>query len=65
MTAKDQLKLLNAGFTIIRKNETDLCIKYKSRDAPDWRILAKGFASRAALNRRMNEFLIDEKTVED
>lgn len=66
MNGTDQQKLVRAGFTIIRKEDhIRLIIKFKGPGARDWRTLEKGFASKAALERRMNELLKDEKTVQD
>jgi hypothetical protein len=67
MNATDQQKLVNAGFTIIRKEDFNyiLRIKVKNNDSREWRTLEKGFATNAALGRRMKELLQDEKTVED
>lgn len=71
MNSTDQQKLINAGYTIIRREDqytSDphlLRIKYKGNGFHEWRTLEKGFASKAALERRMKELLNDEKTVED
>ena len=65
MTAKDQLKLLNAGFTIIRKEETAMKIKYKSREHPEWRTLSCGYTSKAALQKEMDRLLKSSDIVED
>lgn len=64
MTQADQLKVLNAGFTIIRADLFRMAIKIK-KSGFDWRILEKGFASKAALERRMKELLKDPQTIED
>lgn len=69
MNAKDQQKLVNAGFTIIRKEgefaATGLRIKVKGKGSHEWKTLEKDFPTRAALDRRMTELLKDPKTVED
>jgi len=81
MDATNQEKILNAGFTIIRKEEgrqrrnegpafiaNNLMggkIKYKNNEQREWKTLEKDFVSNAALDRRMKELLKDEKTVED
>lgn len=64
MTQSDQLKVLNAGFTIIRADLFRMAIKTK-KSGFDWRILEKGFPSKAALERRMKELLKDPQTIED
>ena len=69
MNATDQQKLVNAGFTIIRKEDFNLNaglrIKTKGNGSHEWKTLEKGFETKAALERRMKELLRDEKTVED
>lgn len=64
MTQSDQLKVLKAGFTIIRADLFRMAIKIK-KSSFDWRILEKGFASKAALERRIKELLKDPQTIED
>ncbi|MCO5254185.1 MAG: hypothetical protein M9892_07480 [Bacteroidetes bacterium] len=64
MNAKDHLKLMKSGFSIIRADMFRLQIKIKS-GMQDYRILEKGFASKAAVERRMKELLKDDMTVED
>ena len=69
MDATNQMKLIAAGFTIIRREHFNmngqLRIKYKGKGSHEWKTLEKGFASKAALERRMNELLKDPMTVED
>ena len=69
MNGRDQQKLINAGFTIIRKEDFNLNgslrIKTKGNGSHEWRTLEKGFATKAALERRMKKLLEDEKTIED
>ncbi|WP_312078404.1 hypothetical protein [Chryseobacterium sp.] len=64
MTAKDQIKLINKGFKIIIADNFRLEIKQKS-DSHSWKVLEKGFSSKAAVERRMTELLQDQLTVED
>lgn len=64
MNAKDHLKLMKSGFSIVRADMFRLQIKIKS-GMQDYRILEKGFASKAAVERRMKELLKDDMTVED
>ena len=64
MTAKDQIKLIKKGFTIIRADMFRLEIKYKS-DSHSWKILEKGFTSKAAVERRMKELLENQSFIED
>lgn len=65
MTAKDQLKLIVAGFTIIRSDEHNLLIKFKDKHHSNWNILSQGFKSKAELKRKIDELLKDVKTIED
>jgi hypothetical protein len=64
MTAKDQQKLMRKGFTIIRADLFRLTIKTK-QSQQDWKILEKGFTSKAAVERRMKELLKDDFIIED
>ncbi|MGI8601064.1 MAG: hypothetical protein ACR2KB_17560 [Chitinophagaceae bacterium] len=40
-------------------------IKTKGNGGHEWKTLEKGFTTKAALEKRMNELLQDEKIVED
>jgi predicted Rdx family selenoprotein len=70
MNATDQQKLVKAGFTIIR---TELApgsgdnhrIKTKGSGSHEWKTLEKGFPTKAALERRVNELLKDPIIVQD
>lgn len=67
MTAKDQYKLLLAGFTILRQGISPQqmlkTIKAKTPERNEWHILESGFKSEAAVQRRIEELLNDPKTV--
>lgn len=65
MTAKDQSKLIRAGFTIIRKDEVNLTLKAKVVGQSEWHTLYKGFKSKAAMQREVDHLLTFEKFVED
>jgi hypothetical protein len=65
MTAKDQLKVLRAGFTIIREDIQNLKIKHKIKDLTNWTTYESGFKSKAELRRRMDELLKLTKIIED
>lgn len=79
MTQKDRMKLLEAGFTVIRKSETvtypdgygnepvykDICIKGVTPTQHNWVTLEKGFASRTARDKHMAELLRDRKIIEE
>ena len=65
MTQKDQLKLLNAGFLIIREDPTALSIKIKSDQAPNWHRHSGPFKSKAELRRAMDKLLTNSHVVED
>lgn len=64
MTQSDQIKVINAGFTIIRADMFRMSIKSKGGDF-EWRTFEKGFASKAAIQRRMKELLSNPKIIED
>ena len=57
MTEKEQLKLLNAGFIIIRKEKHAMKIKYKSSEHPEWRTNSGGYTSKAALQKGIDHLL--------
>lgn len=70
MTAYDQQKVLAAGFKIIRKemsvsNGDNHRIKYKGDGGHEWKTLERGFTTKAALERRVKELLMDPMIVED
>lgn len=65
MNATDQLKVLKAGFTIIRAEMNTLKIKFKDRNNHDWKTLESGFSSKAALIRKKKEFLRMNLFIED
>lgn len=68
MTMKTNIKLLKAGFTIIRRQEyPTICIKkceYKNGSLV-WTMLEKNFESIAARERRMKELLKDSKFIDE
>lgn len=67
MNKKDSVKLLEAGFTIVRTQDVPPTIKILTLKTgagdTSWRILEK-FDTKAARDRRMAELLLDDKTVE-
>ena len=72
MNATDQQKLLNHGFTIIRRQvvgndpvNTKRIIKAKTCVRREWFTLEQNFPTAASLQRRMDQLLKDDKTVED
>ena len=65
MNQKDQLKVLKAGFTIIRSEPQSLKIKQKTIEHHEWRTLSSGFASKAALQREMDDLLRYSTIIED
>jgi len=72
MEAKDQLKLLKAGFTIIRKEVTHMVghkftrrIKGKTVLKPEWHTLEDGFTTTKALEQRMKDYLQSPHIVAD
>jgi len=68
MTAKDQAKLLDQGFIIIRQEGANSLlpkkIKFKSALHREWKTMEK-FATNAAMQRYATELLKHHMTVED
>lgn len=62
---RDVLKLLKAGFTIIRADNINLKIKCKTSSNPEWTTLEKDFTSKAAVRRKMDEMLKMTAIIED
>ena len=70
MNATDQIKALNAGFTIIRERDVGLenrtlAIFAKTKRQPTWHNLKSGFPSKAARRRAMKKLLQLTKVIED
>jgi hypothetical protein len=66
MDAKSQLKVIRAGFKIIRTDDQpSLRIKVKKRGSHEWTTLEKNFPSKAARDRRFNELLEDKNVISD
>lgn len=72
MTAKDQSKILKAGFTIIRKRDFERGAKpkrfeifQKTPERREWHSLDWNFASENARQIRILDLLMDPKIVED
>lgn len=71
MTAKDQKKLLDAGFIILRRQVQHIIshdfsrkLFFKSKEHPNWCVVKKEFKSAAEMDRAINEMLKDKMTVE-
>lgn len=65
MTQRDQLKVIKAGFTIIRSCQHNLHIKMKNKNNLHWVVLYNGFKTKAALKRKMAELLEISTIIED
>ena len=66
MDQKSQLKVIKAGFHIIRIDDQPTPrIKVKDKKSTEWRTLEKDFASKAARDRRFNELLISNIYISD
>lgn len=65
MTQKDQVKVINAGFTIIRADLFRLLIKFKTKYNQDWRVLEKDFKTKKAVLEKMEELLKSPIHIED
>lgn len=66
ISKQDTQKLLKAGYRFIRTDLHLMAIKVQSYTelSHGWKVLEKGFASRKAMDARMQELLKDEKTLE-
>ncbi len=64
LTNRDTLKLVNAGFTIIRADYFRLRIKQKNKDVLHWKTLDIA-ETKAALARKMQELLKNDNVIED
>ncbi len=72
MQAKDQVKVLAVGFTIIRKEIREVspgvmyrAIKAKTKSRREWHVLAKDFETNTKLDRRMTDLLRNPLIIED
>lgn len=65
MTQRDQKKLLEAGYTLIRRNYVKMAITQKTTHRWDWHFLEGDFKTKKALNDRADVLLIDDKFIED
>ncbi len=66
MNSNDQKKLTQAGYIIVRKDDTPTPrIKYKDKEYHEWQTLHKDFASKAARDRKMAELLQSPLIIED
>ena len=71
MTARNVTKLLKAGFTILKREETKdrqqkdvRRIWAKTNERREWHVMAKDFLTKNALDQRMANLLIDDMIVE-
>ena len=64
MTARDQLKLVKKGFTIMIEDKDNLLIKAKSPVNSNWYTYMKGFTSYASLRKTMSELLKSSNHIE-
>jgi len=65
MRFKDQLKVMQVGFILLRRDYRNSRIKCKTHERNEWHNLENGFASKAALDRRMDVLLQDNQYIED
>lgn len=66
MDQKSQLKVIKAGFKIIRKDDQPVPrIKIKDNRSREWRTYAKDFKSKAERDRRFNELLVSNIIISD
>ncbi len=69
MNAKDQFKVINSGFTIIRREGEQTFagkkIKFKNKDKHEWATLHKDFKSNSEMDRMMKKLLALSTIIED
>ena len=65
MTQRDQKKLLEAGYTLIRRNYVKMAITQKTTHRWDWHFLEGDFKTKKALNDWADILLLDHKFIED
>ena len=66
MNQADQMKIMNAGFTIVRMDDhPTIRIKYKNRDSHEFKTLKGDFRSRAERDWHMQHILKDRLFVQD
>ena len=72
MIARDQLKVLEMGFTILRKEiwvgiggKTIRRIKAKNKERKEWYVYAKDFETNTAIDKRMAALLKNPMIIED
>ncbi len=63
LSGRDRIKLQNAGFTILRREEKRLLIKYSNENS-EWAVLEK-CKSKAELNQKMDRYLETNLFIED
>lgn len=64
LSQADQLKIINAGFIIIRADYENLRIKHKMKGVLHWKTFRSGFLSKSALEREMKALLTRGKVIE-
>ncbi len=65
MTQRDQMKLLEAGYTLIRRNYTKMAITQKTTHRWDWHVRESGFTTKKHLNEQADSLLMDPMVIED
>jgi hypothetical protein len=66
MDQKSQLKVIKAGFHILRcDDQPSPRIKVKDKNHTEWSTLEKDFASKAARDRRFEELLVSNIYISD
>ncbi len=66
MNKRDSNKLLKAGYRFLRIDKHLMAIKIQTSSpvSHGWKVLEKGFATFKAVEKRMEELLKDEKSLE-
>jgi len=66
MDQKSQIKVIKAGFKIIRTDDQpSVRIKVKDRTSNEWHTLEKDFKSKAERDRRFDQLLVSSIIISD
>lgn len=66
MTRKDQLKVMQVGFIILRRDDINLVIRSKSAESPnEWHAIDGPFSSKEEMEKRVGIMLDQHQMIED
>lgn len=65
MTQQDQIKVINAGFTILRPaDQPTIRIKFKNREQFEWKTL-ESYPNKHKRNKALAEYLLRPDIIQD